>query len=103
MKKELFGDDEVVSSKKLLKLPDCPGVADAFSTDDFKKHVLKDEHAVIAGTNSEYLKNANRSKPVLAFQFNLAVDSGDLKWAMMDEVSKKRIKAIVGAIASRLI
>lgn len=102
MKRELFGDDEIISAKKLLKFPDCPGIEDAFSPADFKKYVLNDETAVINGTNTEYLKQANRSKPVLAFQFNLAVESGEVNWTMLNKTSKEKIKAIVDAIESRL-
>lgn len=102
IKRELFGDDEMIASKKLVKLPDCTGIEDAFSSEDFKKFVLTDEEAVISGTNTEYLKYANRSKPVLAFQFALAVDSGKVTWAGLDQTTQKKIKAIVEAISTRL-
>lgn len=43
LRRELFGDDEVLASKKLLKLPDCPAIEDIFEKDDFAKFVLCDE------------------------------------------------------------
>ncbi|MES2364646.1 MAG: AAA family ATPase [Pseudomonadota bacterium] len=103
MKKELFGDDETLSAKKLLKIPECPSIEDAFSTADFKQYVLNDEKAVVNGTNTEYLKLNNRSKPVIAFQFNLTVESGKLSWKMLDQTTQKKITAIIEAIVSRLV
>lgn len=102
IRKEIFGDNEEIASQRLLKLPDCPGIEDAFSQIDFKKLVLNDETAEINVANSEYLKHAGRSKPVLSFQFNLAVESGAIKWKTLDETSQRKIKAIVNAISSRL-
>ena len=101
MKRELFGDDDELAKLKLLKLPDCPGIEDAFGADDFKKYVLKEDVA-IPGSNSEFLKTAGRSKPVLAFQFALAVESGEIKWTDFGDVSKQKITAIVDALAGRL-
>lgn len=102
IKRELFGDDENIASKKLLKLPDCTGIEDAFSTEDFKKYVLRDGQAIVNGTNTEFLKQAGRSKPVLAFQFALAVESGEVTLAGLDKITKSKIKAIVEGISTRL-
>jgi len=102
IKKEMFGDDEALASKKLLKLPDCPGIEDVFSKSDFKKFVLEDEQAGITGTNAEYLKSAGRSKPVLAFQFALSVSEDKVKWADFEQSTKDKITAVVTAITSRL-
>ena len=93
IKRELFGEDDKVASKKLFdKLPGCTGVEDAFSSEDFKKYVLKDKEAIISGTNTDYLKYSGRSKPVLAFQFALSVDSGTIAWAGLDKTTKTRIR-----------
>jgi energy-coupling factor transporter ATP-binding protein EcfA2 len=102
IKREMFGDDENLSSKKLLKLPDCPGIEDAFSKDDFKKYVLNEPDAKFTETNSEFLKSAGRSKPVLAFQFALAVDEGRVKWADFDKSTQGKMTSIVDALTSRL-
>lgn len=102
MKRELFGDDDSLASKKLVKLPGCIGIEDAFSTADFKKLVLVDDNANITGSNADYLKSAGRSKPVLAFQFSLKVESEEITMDNFDEITTAKIKAITDSIASRL-
>lgn len=102
LKREMFGDDESLTKANIVKLPDCPGIEDAFSTADFKRFILKDENATIGGKTTEYLKSAGRSKPVMAFQFLLAVDEGAVTWDSLEQVTKDRIEAIVEAVKSRL-
>jgi predicted ATPase len=102
IKKEMFGDDNNLASEKLVKLPGCTGIEDAFSTYDFKKLVLKESQAVIKNTNTEYLKSSGRSKPVLAFQFALSVNGGEITWSDFDQTTKDKITAIVGALSTRL-
>ncbi|MBU1354595.1 MAG: ATP-binding protein [Gammaproteobacteria bacterium] len=102
LRRELFGDDEVLASKKLLKLPDCPAIEDILEKEDFAKFVLCDETAQIPGTNAEYMKAQGRSKPVLAFQFALAVERGDVTIESFSEASKSRIKKIIDALVQRL-
>lgn len=102
IKKEMFGDDDALADKKLIKLPGCTGIEDAFSANDFKKIILEEPQAMVTGTNAEYLKSSGRSKPVLAFKFALAVDEGKIKWADFDQTTKDKITAIIAAISTRL-
>ena len=102
IKKELFGDDEERAQKKLLKLPYCAGIEDAFSKPDFKKYVLKDNAADYAVCNSEYLRTNGKSKPVLAFNFALGVTDAEITWNSLDDTSKQNISEIVNALATRL-
>jgi hypothetical protein len=83
-------------------LPECPSIEDVFSTSDFRKFVLGDENAKVEGANGEYLKASGRSKPVLAFQFALAVENKKIEWANFDKLTHKKISAVVDAVASRL-
>ncbi|MCU1617912.1 MAG: hypothetical protein JWO98_5452 [Frankiales bacterium] len=102
IKKELYGDDDALTNKNMLKFPNCPSIEDAFTAADFKKCVLRDETIDIPNTNGEYLKLNNRSKPVLAFQFFLQVEDGKLQFEQLDDVTRANILAIVEGIASRL-
>lgn len=102
LRRELFGDDEALASKKLLKLPDCPAIEDILEKEDFAKFVLREENTKITGTNAEYVKQQGRSKPVLAFQFALSVERGDVTMDLFTEGSKSRIKKITDALVSRL-
>lgn len=102
MKRELFGDDAELADRRMIKMPGCPTIEDAFSKEDFAKLVLKDAEVEISGTNAEFLKAASRSKPVLAYNFALAVADGDITLSSLSEESKERVKNIVEAIRARL-
>jgi energy-coupling factor transporter ATP-binding protein EcfA2 len=102
MKRELFGDDEALASKKLLKLPGCTGIEDAFSKADFSKFILRDENLVVEGINSEFVKKIGRSKPVLAFHFSIAVNDGDIKLADLDAETVGNIENIAKELTARL-
>ncbi|TXC86440.1 hypothetical protein [Paraburkholderia azotifigens] len=100
--RDLYGDDPEVANKYVIKLKGCDGIEDIFSTDNFKRYVLKDESANIQQKNSEFLKRANRSKPVLALEFKLAVDNGHIRLVDLDEATQTSIKEVVGNIAGKL-
>lgn len=102
IKLELFGDDDVLASRKLLKLPGCTGIEDAFSKADFSKLVLKDENIVVDGVNSDFVKRIGRSKPVLAFNFAIAVDGGAIKLKDLDAETNRNIRKIAEELTSRL-
>lgn len=102
LKRELFGDSYELASKKLLKLPDCPAIEDVFSRADFSRFVIGDETISISGTNADYVKEASRSKPVLAFNFALAVDNKSIIWGMLSVESQKKISKITDALVERL-
>lgn len=102
IKREMFGDDDALADMKLVKLPGCTGIEDVFSVEDFKKFVLLDKQASITGTNTEYLKSAGRSKPVLAYQFAILVDAEKVKWTNFDAITKDKITAVVTALSQRL-
>jgi predicted ATPase len=102
MKKNLFGDDENLSRKALLKLPDCPGIEDAFSQADFCRFILNDSSLIFSGPNSTYLKTKPISKPVIAFAFSLEVEKGNISIEDFDELTRSRILKITEEISSRL-
>ncbi|WLI87725.1 ATP-binding protein [Massilia sp. R2A-15] len=100
--RNMFADDVEIGKKRMLKFPDCQGIEDAFSANDLKSFVLCDDSTVIESKNSEFLKRSNRSKPVLAYQFLLRVQSGLVSFESLDAATRKKISDIVNAIASRL-
>jgi predicted ATPase len=102
IKKQLFGDDDILAKKSLIRLPDCPAIEDAFSVADFSKFVLEDENAVIPNSIGEFLKTAKRSKPVLAFKFAEQVANGTIVMKSLDNTSQLAIYSIVAEIAGRL-
>lgn len=102
LKRELFGDEDELAKKSLLKLPSGACIEDTFTPDDFKKFVLCDEGATINGTIGEFLKTSGRSKPVIAFHFSLKVDSGEITLDSFSPETKEKIKSIVTSLEALL-
>ncbi len=102
LKKELFGNDDEESRKHLLKIPDCAGIEDVFSTEDFQKIVLTKQIENYPASNSKYMKTAGLSKPTLACKFFLAVESETVKLDMFDATTQGKISALVTAIEAML-
>jgi ABC-type lipoprotein export system ATPase subunit len=100
--RDLYGDDAEIANRFVIKLKGYEGIEDIFSTSDFKRHVLKDENANIQQKNSEFLKRAGRSKPILALEFKLAIDNGHIRFLDLDEVTQSAIKEAVSNIAGKL-
>lgn len=102
LKQELCGDDEKIASAKLWKIKDCAGIEDIFSALDFGRHILRDNDAKILGKNTEYLKTAKRSKPVMAYQFWSDIQKGALNSSMFESSTLEKIDEVVGEICNRL-
>lgn len=102
LKRDLFGDDEELAKKKLYRIQDCNGIEDIFSKNDFKKFVLKDEDLTYTSANTAYLRTAGRSKPVMAYQFLIAVKDELINWADLDTETQNKITEVVDAVTDRL-
>jgi hypothetical protein len=99
---DLYGGDTDLASGRVLKLKGCDGIEDVFSASDFKQFVLRNMDAEIAQKNTEFLKRAGRSKPIMALEFKLAVDRGEILFDQLDEATRAAIKEIVEGISERL-
>lgn len=102
LKRELFGDEDDLAKKSLIKLPSGACIEDTFTPDDFKKHVLCDEAATINGTIGDFLKTSSRSKPVIAFNFSIKVASGEITIDSFSPDTKDKIKAVVDSVEALL-
>ncbi|WP_448649941.1 ATP-dependent nuclease [Pseudomonas fluorescens] len=103
LKKELFGDDEHLTSNRIYKIKDCKGIEDIFTPSDFSKYVLDIEHNPNSNqTPSEVAKSLNYSKPVLAYTFFLKVSQKKLTLSDLDEATQKKIKEVTSKIVSLL-
>ncbi|WP_084711635.1 ATP-dependent nuclease [Nevskia ramosa] len=103
LKKTLYNDDDNQAKNNLIKINDCGGIEDVFSKPDFSNFVLNEKIASRSESNSDYVKQTRRSKPVLAFQFKLRVDNGDLKLSDFDKETAEKITALTSKIEQRLI
>ncbi|MFM0000201.1 AAA family ATPase [Paraburkholderia dipogonis] len=99
---DLYGGDVETANRFIIKLKGCDGIEDIFSTNDFKRHVLKDAAANVQQKNSDFLKRAGRSKPILALEFKLAVDNEQVRFTDLDDATQSAIKETVGSITKLL-
>lgn len=102
LKEDLFFDDETKTSKALMKNDGCTGIEDTFSATDFKKYVLKNDPGEMKATNSQYLNDKNIAKGLLALNFSLSVDKGEVKFGDLEKASKDKIKELVSRIETML-
>lgn len=102
LKRFLYGDNEEGASRNMYKFKGCNGIEDVFSPKDFRRHVLLDETCEFAVKNSEYVKTSGRAKPVLAYQFLLAVNEKKIRAADLEKVTLDKIQEVVAAIEDRL-
>ncbi len=100
LKRNIFGDDEEAAKKNILKLPNCRGIEDIFSKNDFKKVVLNKEDAEIGEANSEYVKGPNVSKPVLAYRLWIKISCGEVKLQAFDNETQKKLRQVADLVAS---
>lgn len=101
IKRNMFGDDDNLSKTQLLKI-DGKGIEDIFSPDDFRTIVLEDGKAKFKIENSQYIKETHRSKTLLAYQFLLKVEKGDMTFDKLSEPTQAKIKRLAEDISSRL-
>lgn len=102
IKRELYGDNDDIAQTKLIKIPGGTGIEDAFSKEDFIRHIIKEPGITYTTSNSEYMRNSGRSKPVAAFHFLLDVESDKINIKDFSEDSLTTIRSIVNSISSRL-
>lgn len=102
LKKDLFGDEEDLAKRRLLKNVGSKGIEDVFTKTDFKRRVLNDNSLTYSGTNSEYVKENAVSKPIIAINFMQKVMKGEIKLEDLDDGTQSKIKSIIEKITESL-
>jgi hypothetical protein len=102
LKRELFGGDDDAASSKLVKLKPFKAIEDIFAEADFLKYVIRDESQRVSGSNGEFLKQTRRSKPIIACQFKLGVEKGEITLDLFCHETRENIESVVGMITDRL-
>ena len=97
----MFADDETLANAQMFKI-DGRGIEDVFDVADFKKFVLDQQDVAYEGCNSQYVKDAHRSKIILAYQFWIKVADGQIKLKKLSDQTQANITTLVGEITSRL-
>lgn len=101
IKRHMFADDESLARPKLLKISG-KGIEDVFDVSDFKTIILNDASLSYRCENSQYVKDAQKSKTMLAYQFWIKVSDDTLKLKMLSPESQRKITELVTEISSRL-
>jgi energy-coupling factor transporter ATP-binding protein EcfA2 len=102
LKRNLFGDDDDVAARILVKLKPFSAIEDVFDQQDFLEFVVGDTSQQFTCGNGDFLKQTKRSKPIIAYQFKLAVERGDITFEQFSVESRKRIQSVVDMLADRL-
>jgi len=99
--KDLFDNKIDLGKEQMIFMEDFPDVEDLFSTIDFKKHIVQVREGITV-KNSEYLKDNNFSKAILASKFLQEVNSGNLNAEKLDEESMENLKMFTKKLAAKL-
>jgi ABC-type ATPase involved in cell division len=99
LKKNIYGNNEDIASKKIIVMEDGMGLIDLLSTIDFKNHVLK-RRVGITESNSDYIDLNDISSSLLAMNFNNQVQEHKIKIQDLDQESVSKIKKFVEQVIS---
>lgn len=93
LKNQLTGFDPDESLSRLRFADNIPGPEDLFSTLDFKNHIIK-KRIGISESNSEFIRQNELSRPLLASSFAQSVSSGILTIDDFDEETKSNLREL---------
>lgn len=101
LRKELFENNVDLAHKQLLFFREFQDVEDLFSTIDFKKYIVHVREGITVN-NSEYLKDNNQSRAVMASNFLQSVNRNEISLKSLDEESTDNLKMLVEKLSSLL-
>ena len=99
--KELFDNKIDLANEQMMLLDEYLDAEDLFSTIDFKKFVVKVREGITV-RNSEYLKDNNFSRAVLASNFLQEVNNGNVSLEKLDDESRENLQQSVLKLTSML-
>lgn len=100
--RNLYGDDEEIASQNMIKIKECDGIEDLFSSEDFAKFVTLTGDRTVEGRPTALLRRSGNSKPVLAYGFFDRVKRDEVRWEMLSAETQGRIMGLVDRIRSLL-
>jgi len=93
LRNQLKGFDPDESLSRLRITDNVPGPEDIFSTLDFKNHIIK-KRIGISDSNSDYIRQNELSRPLLASAFAQAVSSGIITGDDLDDETLSNIRKL---------
>jgi hypothetical protein len=100
LKRDLYGDDDIIARHNMLKISECQGIEDIFSPADFHKYVADEFDPGAGDSPSKWAKSAGRSKPVLAYQFFAKVKRQTVDFSGLEPDTRERIARLVAQISN---
>ena len=101
LRKELFDNNVDQANLQLLHFRDFPDTEDLFSTIDFKRYIVHVREGITV-KNSEYLKDNNHSRAVLASNFLQNVTRGEIKNEDLDEETRDNLNMLMQRLSEML-
>ena len=102
--KNYFGDDVHQAEKVIHRIRDCDGIEDVFSRGDFFGVVLQGRHGASGDRkNSQAAKEMRVQKPVVAYEFFIRVERGEISKADLSNETIERFGALLVALKSKSI
>jgi ABC-type cobalamin/Fe3+-siderophores transport system ATPase subunit len=89
IKKDLYGDDEILAEQHMYKLKGCHGIEDIFTKEDFQRYVLNEQEIPENTKNSEYVKR--KPKAAIALNFLNKLKFGEIKPENISAETKSNI------------
>jgi predicted ATP-dependent endonuclease of OLD family len=101
LRKEIFDNNVDLANHQLLHFREFPDVEDMFSTIDFKKYIVHVREGITIN-NSEYLKDNNHSRAVMASNFLQSVSRGEVKLSDFDEETRENLQKLTDRLTEML-
>jgi hypothetical protein len=99
--KDLFDNKIDLAKQQLLLMDEYLDTEDLFSTIDFKKYVVQVREGITV-RNSEYLKDNNYSRAILASNFLQEVNNGKVSLDKLDEETRENLSQFTSQLTSML-
>jgi len=101
LRKEQYDNKIDLAKKQMLFLEEYQDTEDLFSTIDFKKFVVKVREGITV-KNSDYLKDNNYSRAILASSFLQEVNSENVLYKNLDDETQHNLNQFVKQLAAML-
>lgn len=101
MMKDLFDNKIDLGKEQMIFMEDYPDPEDLFSTIDFKKHIVQVREGITV-KNSEYLKDNNYSRAILASKFLQEVNAGNIKPEILDDETMENLNKFTTLLSDKL-
>jgi hypothetical protein len=96
LRQEQYDNKIDLARKQMLFLEEFQDTEDLFSTIDFKKFVVKVREGITV-KNSDYLKDNNYSRAILASSFLQEVGSGNVSFDKLDDETRENMNSFYPA------